>query len=148
MDTLTKHPGGPARAWHEHTLRVRYGETDQMGVVYHANYLVYMEEGRTRLMESLGASYAEVEASGYGLAVRRAELRYRAPAVYDQRLLIRTRLGRIRGASVNFEYQVHDAATDALLAEGSTELACIHLKSPKREPCLLPPSLRASLARA
>jgi len=147
MDTPTKDAGEPARAWHEHTLRVRYGETDQMGVVYHANYLVFMEEGRTRLMESLGASYAEVEASGYGLAVRRADLRYRAPAVYDQQLLIRTRVGRIRGASVSFDYQIHDAATDALLAEGSTELACIHMKSPKREPCLLPAALRACLAQ-
>jgi acyl-CoA thioester hydrolase len=148
MDTPKKDAGGAARTWHEHTLRVRYGETDQMGVVYHANYLVYMEEGRTRLMESLGASYAEVEASGYGLVVRRADLRYRAPATYDQRLLIRTRVGRLRGASVNFEYQIHDAASEALLAEGSTELACIHMKSPRREPCLLPEELRERLTQA
>jgi len=147
METPKKTPDEAAGGWHEHTLRVRYGETDQMGVVYHANYLVYMEEGRTHLMESLGASYSEVEATGYGLAVRRADLRYRSPAHYDQRLLVRTRVGRMRGASVTFEYRILDLGTELLLAEGSTELACIRLTSPRREPCLLPAELRERLQR-
>ena len=145
MEPRSKASGAPREGWHEHVLRVRYGETDQMGVVYHANYLVFMEEGRTRLMESLGASYAEIEASGYGLAVRKADLRYRAPACYDQRIVVWTRVARIRGASVTFEYEVADAAEGTLLAEGSTELACIQLKSPGREPCLLPQELRDRL---
>jgi acyl-CoA thioester hydrolase len=127
---------------HEHRLRVRYGETDQMGVVYHANYLAYMEEGRTRLMHARGCSYAELERSGYGLAVRRASLRFRAPARYDEELLVRTRVDRVRGASVNFTYAIVRAADGALLCEGETELACIDLKSPDRRPCMLPEAVR------
>src|SRR5262245_39668532 len=88
--------------WREHRLRVRYGETDQMGVVYHANYLVYLEDGRTRLMESLGCSYAELERTGWALVVRKAELRYRASARYDEELAIRTAVARVGGASVLF----------------------------------------------
>ena len=70
--------------WFEHTTRVRYAETDQMGVVYHGNYLVYMEEGRTLMMESLGLPYAELERRGFGLVVRKAALRFRAPARYGE----------------------------------------------------------------
>jgi acyl-CoA thioester hydrolase len=129
---------------HEHRLRVRYGETDQMGVAHHANYLLYMEDGRTRLMESLGCSYAELERRGWGLPVRRAEVRYRASAAYDEELVVRTRVGRLRGASVTFEYEVLRAADDRLLATGSTELACVRLDG-ERRPQLLPPELRALL---
>jgi len=145
METPRKPSETAPAGWHEHRLRVRYGETDQMGVAHHANYLLYFEEGRTRLMESLGVSYAEVEASGYGLPVRKVELRYRIPARYDQQLVVRSRVARVRGASVTFEYRIEDAAGAALLAEGSTELACIRLSSPAREPCLLPPQLRDRL---
>ena len=127
---------------HEHRLRVRYGETDQMGVVYHANYLAYMEEGRTRLMHSRGCSYAELERSGFGLAVRRASMRFRAPAVYDEELLVRTQVDRVRGASVNFTYTILRASDGTLLCEGETELACIDLRSPDRRPCMLPESVR------
>src|SRR5580765_3234482 len=73
-----------ARPVHEHRLRVRYAETDQMGVVHHANYLLYLEESRTRMMAELGCSYAELEQSGWALPVRRTELRFRAPAYYDE----------------------------------------------------------------
>ncbi len=127
---------------HEHRLRVRYGETDQMGVVYHANYLAYMEEGRTRLMHARGCSYADLERSGFGLAVRRASMRFRAPALYDEELLVRTRIDRVRGASVNFTYAILRAADGTLLCEGETELACIDLRTPERRPCLMPDSLR------
>lgn len=147
MGTATKAPQGPGMGWHEHLLRVRYAETDQMGVVHHSNYLLYMEEARTALMNELGVSYAELERTGYGLPVRRAELRYRAPAVFDQELLVRTRPGRVRGASVSFEYEVCDRASGRLLAEGSTELACIRLDTPERAPCLLPPEIRARFTR-
>ncbi|MBK8178102.1 MAG: acyl-CoA thioesterase [Planctomycetes bacterium] len=130
---------------HEHRVRVRYGETDQMGVVYHANYLAYMEEGRTRLMASRGASYAELERTGFGLAVRRASMRFRAPALYDEELLVKTRVDRVRGASINFVYAILRAADGTLLCEGETELACIDLKSPDRRPCMLPESIRREL---
>lgn len=137
---------GTAGSWHEHTLRVRYGETDQMGVVYHGNYLVYFEEGRTLLMESLGCSYAELERSGFGLVVRKADLRYRAPSRYGEELLVRTRIQRLGGASVSFEYEVCRTGDRALLCEGSTELACVDLRAAERPVCMLPDSLRELLA--
>ncbi len=130
--------------WHEHALQVRYGETDQMGVVYHANHLVYMEEGRTKLMESLGLPYAELERRGYGLVVRKAALRYRAPARYAEHLTVRTRIERIGGASLTFEYRISRADGTAV-AEGSTELACVDLRRPERPVCMLPDELRALL---
>jgi len=139
-------PDTPAPdAWREHRLRVRYGETDQMGVVYHANYLVYMEEGRTRLMEALGCSYAELERSGWALVVRKAELRYRAPARYDEELVVRTAVARLGGASVLFAYEVRRAADGTLLAEGSTELACVDRRSGEGRAALLPDEVRSLL---
>jgi acyl-CoA thioester hydrolase len=133
------------RPWHEHTLRVRYGETDQMGVVYHGNYLVYFEEGRTLLMESRGCSYAELERSGYGLVVRKAALRYRAPTRYGEQVVVRTRIERIGAASVSFEYEVR--RDGALLCEGSTELACVDLRQAERPVCMLPDDLRQRMER-
>lgn len=131
--------------WHEHTLRVRYGETDQMGVVYHANYLVYMEEGRTRLMASLGAPYSELEARGWALVVRRADLRYRAPARYDEELRVRTAVDGLRGASVRFVYRIEHASEGRLLCEGSTELACVDKRAGEARPAMLPEDLRSLL---
>ncbi len=136
-----------ARGWHETRLCVRYGETDQMGVVYHANYLVYMEEGRTRCMESLGAPYAEIEAGGVGLVVRKAALRFRAPARYSEELIVRTRVARMRGASVEFEYEIVRAVDRRPVCDGSTELACVDMRHPERAPRLLPEELRARLAK-
>jgi acyl-CoA thioester hydrolase len=141
-------PDAPASgAWREHRLRVRYGETDQMGVVYHANYLVYMEEGRTRLLESLGCSYAELERSGWGLVVRKADLRFRAPARYDEELVVRTAVSRLGGASVQFLYEVRRATDGTLLAEGSTELACVDRRAGEAKAALLPERVRELLAR-
>ncbi len=135
----------PSSAWNEHTLVVRYGETDQMGVVYHANYLVYFEEGRTRLMDALGLPYAELERRGFGLVVRKANLRFRSPARYAERLAVRTRIERVGGASVCFEYSIVRADDGARLADGATELACIDLRSLSRPVCMLPDELRALL---
>jgi acyl-CoA thioester hydrolase len=141
--TLAKQRAG----WHAHRLRVRYGETDQMGVVHHANYLLYMEEGRTRMMASLGCSYAELERTGVGLPVRKTSLRFRAPARYDDELVVLARLERVGGASVSFQYEVCSSA-GALLAEGSSELACVDLASPERRPRFLPDHVRAGFERA
>lgn len=132
-------------AWLEHRLRVRYGETDQMGVVYHANYLVYMEEGRTRLMESLGCSYAALEREGWALVVRKADLRYRASARYDEELAVLTAVGRVGGASLLFLYQVRRAADGELLVEGSTELACVDRRGDAPRAALLPERVRSLL---
>lgn len=130
----------------EHRLQVRYGETDQMGVVYHANYLVYFEEGRTRLMECFGLPYAELERRGFGLVVRKAALRYRAPARYAEELIVRTWIDKVGGASVNFAYEVLRASDRQKLAEGSTELACVDLSRPERPVCMLPEELRELVA--
>jgi len=133
------------RSWHEHLLRVRYGETDQMGVVYHANYLVYMEEGRTRLMAELGSPYSELEASGWALVVRRVEMRHRAPARYDEELCVRTAVERLGGASVRFVYRIERAADGECLTEGMTELACVDRRDGGAKPALLPEEVRALL---
>ena len=133
---------------HEHRFRVRYAETDQMGVVHHANYLIYLEESRTRFMAELGCSYAELERSGWLLPVRRAELRYRAPAYYDEELIVRTRVERLGGASLTFSSEVVRAADGAPIASGQIELACIDARNGARRPTLLPPELRSKLESA
>jgi acyl-CoA thioester hydrolase len=130
---------------HEHRLRVRYGETDQMGVVHHANYLLYVEESRTRLMADRGCSYAELEHAGWGLPVRRVELRYRAPAAYDDELVVRTHVSRVRAASVTFDSEIFRARDNELLANASIELACVRLRTAERGPVPLPDELRAKL---
>ncbi len=132
------------KALHEHRVRVRYGETDQMGVVHHSNYLHYMEDGRTRLMEELGCSYAEIERRGFGLPVRRAELRFHSGARYDEELVVATRIGRLRAASIVFRYEIRRVAGE-LVARGEIELACVSLASPDRRPVALPDDLRGLL---
>lgn len=127
---------------HEHRVRVRYADTDQMGVVHHANYLAYFEEARTELFDSLGASYADLERSGIGLALRRVELAYRAPARFGDVVRVRTRLTELRGASVVFEYEVL-REPDTLLTTGLTELACVRLDGLRPE--RLPRDVRSAL---
>ena len=123
---------------YEHRLTVRYGETDQMGVAHHANFLLYMEEARTAMMKARGCSYRELEESGYGLPVRKAQVRYRASALYEDELLVRTRITGTRAASVTFEYEIVRVSDDELLATGMTELACVRLDSESRKPVPLP----------
>ena len=128
---------------HETRLRVRYGETDQMGVVHHANYALYIEESRTNLMRDRGCSYAELERRGIGLPVRRLEFRYRLPALYEDEIVVRTTIGRIGAASVTFDSEIHRIADGAHLATGKIELACIDLRDRARGPIALPDDLRA-----
>jgi acyl-CoA thioester hydrolase len=109
-----------------------------MGVAHHANYLLYMEEGRTRLMAARGVSYAELERRGFGLPVRKAEVRFRAPAHYDEELLVRTRVGRVGAASVAFHYEIVRASDGVVCATGTTELACVRLDAADRRPQMLP----------
>ena len=138
-------PASGSSATHEHRLRVRYAETDQMGIVHHANYLLYLEESRTRLMADRGTSYAELERRGWALPVRRCELRFRASAVYDEELLVRTRVGKMGAASLTFESEVLRASDGTLLANGSIELACLDMRSGERKLAALPEDLRALL---
>ena len=102
-------------------LRVRYAETDQMGVVYHANYLIWMEVGRVELMRQLGFDYKLMESEdNCFIAVVEANCRYKAPARYDDVILVATQLAGVRGSVVKFRYQILRETDSKLLAEGET----------------------------
>lgn len=105
----------------ETTIRVRYAETDQMGVVYYANFFVWFEIGRVEFLRQLGFDYRRMEREdGCFIAVADARCRYKAPAHYDDLITIRTRLKGSRGPVVRFIYEVVRQADGALLAEGET----------------------------
>jgi acyl-CoA thioester hydrolase len=124
-------------------LRVRYAETDQMGVVYHANYLVWCEVGRTELIRSLGLPYAELERSGgVALAVADAALRYHAPARYDDAIRVVTTVSEVRSRTIAFEYQIIHAASGDRLVSARTTLVCLDRSG---RPATLPPALRNAL---
>ena len=105
----------------EAKIRVRYQETDQMGVVYHANYLVWFEVGRVELMRQMGLSYKDMEREEQcGIAVVEATARYRAPAKYDDELIVRTWLTAVRGPVIKFSYAIVRALDLVVLCEGQT----------------------------
>lgn len=105
----------------ETRLRVRYAETDQMGVVYHSNHLIWFEIGRVELMRQMGFPYRDMERiDGYFIAVAEVQCRYRAPVHYDDEVIVRTRLKRVRESVVIFSYDLLRADDRALLAEGET----------------------------
>ncbi len=107
---------------HQTRLRVRYAETDQMGVVYHANYLVWMEIGRVELVRSLGFNYKDLEnTEGVFLSVIEANCRYLYPARYDQEIMVETALVRSNVRLVEFAYRIRSAEPDRVLAEGFTK---------------------------
>ena len=110
-----------ARGYAETTLRVRYAETDQMGVVYHANYLVWFEVGRVEFMRQAGLHYRDMERDeGALIAVIEAKARYSAPARYDDELVVRTTLASVRGSMIRFTYAILRAGEDRVLCEGET----------------------------
>lgn len=126
---------------HRVRVRVRYGETDQMGVVYHPNYLLYFETARTELLRAAGVVYADLEKSGLFLVVTEASCVYRAPARYDEELQVETRVDHVGKATIGFAYRVL-GPSGALLVEGRTVLASVDRdKRPMRLPdavtCLL-----------
>jgi acyl-CoA thioester hydrolase len=105
----------------ETRVRVRYAETDQMGVVYHANYLVWFEVGRVELMRRRGLDYKRMEIEeGCGIAVVEATVRYKAPARYDDELAVETRVIAVRGPVVRFGYRILRVEDGLLLCEGET----------------------------
>ncbi len=105
----------------EARLRVRYAETDQMGVVYHANYLIWFEVARVELMRSMGLEYKRLEEDhGCMIAVVGVEARYRASARYDDEILIQTRILALRGSVLKIAYNVLRAEDGKLLCEGTT----------------------------
>ncbi len=101
-------------------VRVRYQETDQMGVVYHSNYLVWFEIGRTKLVRDLGFSYRELEKKGILLPVVEAHANYRYPARYDDEIRIETKIKELTKRKIVFSYQIFADAESKLLAQGYT----------------------------
>lgn len=104
-------------------VRVRYAETDRMGLLHHANYLVYFEQGRTELLRSLGVSYRDLEDQGYLLVLTKVQVRYRSPARYDDELTLRTTV--VRTTLVKIEHRYELLRGGLLLAEGETTLGCV-----------------------
>ena len=125
-------------------VRVRYAETDQMGVVYYANYLVWFEVGRTEWLRQAGWSYREMEAEGFGLPVIEAHCGYRQSARYDDELDIRARGTLLSPVRVRFDYEVVRTPDGAVLAEGHTVHACL---DPEGRPRRLPPRVVAIFPR-
>jgi len=110
----------------ETTFRVRYAETDQMGIVHHASYVVWLEEGRSQWMRANGNSYAQFEKEGLLLVVSECCLRYNQPAHYDQRVTIRCWVERVRSRQIQFNYEVIDAETGAVFVDGYTQHICLN----------------------
>jgi acyl-CoA thioester hydrolase len=107
---------------HQVRLRVRYAETDQMGVVYHANYLIWMEIGRVELVRTRGFNYKDLEhTEGILLSVVEAQCRYLAPARYDDEILVQTEVARANPRLIEFAYEIRRVNDDRLLATGSTK---------------------------
>ena len=104
-------------------IRVRYAETDRMGLLHHANYLVYFEQGRTELLRQTGRTYKDVEDEGFYLVLAKIEVRYRAPARYDDLLTLHTTV--VRRTLVRIEHEYRLVRGSELLAEGSSTLACV-----------------------
>ena len=124
------------------TVRVRYAETDKMGVAYHANYFVWFEVARCDLLRALGSTYRDLEARGVMLPVIEARCEYRTPARYDDALDIRTSAALLSPARVAFTYAVRRNADGAVLAEGRTVHAAVDLQGRPRR---LPADVRAVL---
>lgn len=124
-------------------FRVRYSETDQMGVVYHAEYLVWCEVGRTDYIRALGLPYAELERRGTALAVAEASIRYHAPARYDDLVRVETRLTDVRSRAITFEYLIRNGETGDRLATARTTLVSL---DPSGRPVPLPADVRALMA--
>lgn len=126
-------------------IRVRYAETDQMGVAYHANYLIWCEVGRTDLIRTLYRSYRDVEASGVALAVAEAHIRYHAPARYEDVVAVETTIDKVASRTVTFGYRITNAETGERLVTASTMLVSI---DPSGRVTTIPPELKAALDRA
>src|SRR3954464_6196452 len=108
----------------ETTIRVRYAETDRMGLLHHANYLVYFEQARTELLRSRGVAYKELEDQGFFLVIAKVEIKYKSPAHYDDVLTIRTTVVRTTPVRLEHKYEMFREG-NVLVCEGLTTLACV-----------------------
>src|SRR5258707_1745117 len=108
---------------HQVTFRVRYPETDGMGVVHHSRYFQYLEMGRIELLRASGISYTQLEMEGILFVVVKVECRYKAPARFDDELTLTTRVARKTHVRIDHEYVLKRGAT--LIAEAATTIACV-----------------------
>lgn len=108
---------------HELAIRVRYAETDRMGLLHHANYFVYFEMGRTELLRQRGLTYREVEDSGHLLVIVEIGCKFKRPAFYDDLLTLRTSVAKVTHVKIVHHYQLF--RDGVLLAEGHSTLACV-----------------------
>lgn len=108
---------------HETTVRVRYAETDRMGLLHHANYFVYFELARTEMLRARGITYRDVEDSGHLLVIVDIGCKFKRPAYYDDMLMIRTTVDRVTHVKIIHRYEV--LRDGVLLAEGHSTLACV-----------------------
>ena len=122
----------------EACVRVIYGDTDQMGVVYYANYFRYFELARSEYFRARGGSYREFELAGRFLPVVEASCSYKGSARYDDLLVIRTVVSELRRASLTFEYELRRQGSERILCTGSTVHACV---GPNGRPVRIPPQL-------
>lgn len=113
---------------HKIVIRVRYAETDQMGVVYHGNYAQYFEIGRVEWLRNQGVSYKELEKSGVMLPVVSLSMNYKKPAFYDDELTVTTSLKYLGGAKIEFDYEITNAEGD-LLTTAHTVLVFVDMKT-------------------
>ncbi len=129
--------------WLETKIRVRYAETDQMGIVHHSNYYVWFELGRSEVCRAKGFSYREMEETeGALMVVAESYCRYKSPAFYDDLIIIKTKAERIRSRSIIFIYQIYRPTDKTILAEGKT----VHIVTNKdKEICSLPSKYRKML---
>ena len=125
------------------TLRVRYAETDKMGVVYYANFLVWFEVARADLLRSLGWTYREMEAAGVSLPVIEAHCEYQRPARYDDEIEVRTEGQMLSPVRMRFTYTVVRREDQTVAAEGHTLHAAVN---PAGRPCRLPAQIRQAFA--
>ena len=143
----------------EFRLRVRYQETDAQGHVHHANYLTYFEQARVEMLRAIGQSYREVERSGATLVVSEMDIRYHAPAYFDDELIVEIELRRAKGARMEHHYRVFRApsekpspagdtsepAESAPIVTGRSMVACLNSDG---RPCRLPNSLMREVGRS
>ncbi|MBN1140430.1 MAG: acyl-CoA thioesterase [Deltaproteobacteria bacterium] len=129
----------PGRSY---TLTVRYAETDAQGVAHHANYLTWFEEGRSEFLRQAGMNYSDIERAGFFVVVAHAEIAYRAPAFYEDRVTVTTVLDKARSRILKFSYRAVNQY-GVVLAEGCTVHVVI---GPDRRPTSLPPEWLQRLA--
>ena len=109
--------------FHKEFIRPRYEETDQMGVIYHGNYITWFEQARSGFFRSLGYPYKQLEDEGFWIPVIEVGCKYIAPAKYDEEVYVKTSVDQFKGVRITLKYQVYDVATDQLLVEGFTKHA-------------------------